>query len=138
MSKKITYLAAVYEDENGAYTTVFPDFPELAPDFGANFDDAVDQASAFVSDAVEYMVEHGKSLPAPTRGEEFKAKLDPDAGVPYCMVPVTVYPPAKTERINVFAKGDQLAAITDFAKRKHRSRSELMVTAALEYIKGQA
>lgn len=57
---------------------------------------------------------------------------------PLCIVPVTVYPPAKTERINITAPGDQIAEITDYAKHNKLSRSELMVKAALNYIRSNA
>ena len=50
-----------------------------------------------------------------------------------CLVPVTVYPPAKTERINITGKGDVFARIDDFARRHHLTRSELMIRATLEH-----
>ena len=70
--------------------------------------------------------------------EEIKAKLDPAAGDPLCIVPVTVYPPAQTQRINITGKGDVFARISDYARRHHLTRSELMINATLEHIKANS
>ena len=42
------------------------------------------------------------------RKREIKAKLDPENGEPLCIVPVTVYPPARTERINITGKSNSI------------------------------
>ena len=81
------------------------------------------------------MVEHGETLPDPSEGREVKKKLETE---PFCIVPVNVYPPAKTERINITASGDKIAEITDYAKRNRLSRSELMINATLSYIRANA
>ena len=132
--KKI-YLIAVYPDENGCCMAKFPDFPELAADFGKNFEDCVLESSRFLDEVIADKIERGKPVPEPSAAAEIKAKLDPADGEPLCIVPVTVYPPAKTERINITGKGDVLARINDYAKRHHISRSELMIGATLDYIK---
>ena len=81
------------------------------------------------------MVEHKQSLPEPSEGKAIRDKLSEE---PFCLVPVSVYPPAKTERINIAAPGDKIAEITDYAKKSRLSRSELMVNATLEYIRANA
>lgn len=134
-AKKKIYLIAIYQDENGCCMAKFPDFPELAADFGKNFDDCVLESSRFLDDVIADKVERGKPIPEPTPAAEFKAKLDPADGEPICIVPVTVYPPAKTERINITGKGDVFARIDDYAKRHHLTRSDLMISSTLEYIK---
>lgn len=136
--KKRIYLIAVYPDENGYCMAKFPDFPELAADFGKNFEDCVQESSKFLDDVISDKVERGLPLPDPTPAEKFRAKLDPADGEPLCIVPITVYPPAKTERINITGKGDIFARINDYAKRHHFTRSELMINATLDYIKANS
>lgn len=134
MEKKI-YLIAIYPDENGCCMAKFPDFPELAADFGKDFEDCVLESARFLDDVIADKIERGKPIPEPSSAAEIKAKLDPADGEPLCIVPVTVYPPAKTERINITGKGDVFARINDYAKRHHISRSELMIDATLDYIR---
>lgn len=135
MKRKLMYLIAVYEEEDGTYTVYFPDFPEMAADSGKSFEDAIDQSKKFLNEVIELKVERNQELPVPSRGQEFKAKLDPDNGEPFCVVPLTVYPPARTERINITTKGDLIARIDDYAKEHHITRSELMVKSTLDYIR---
>lgn len=134
MKKKI-YLIAIYPDENGCCMAKFPDFPELAADFGKDFEDCVLESARILDDVIADKIERGKPVPEPSSAAEIKAKLDPADGEPLCIVPVTVYPPAKTERINITGKGDVFARINDYAKRHHISRSELMIDATLDYIR---
>jgi len=137
-AKKKIYLIAVYPDENGCCMAKFPDFPELAPDFGKDFEGCVLESSRFLDEVIADKLERGKPIPEPTPATEFRAKLDPADGEPICIVPVTVYLPAKTERINITGKSDVFARIDDFARRHHLTRSELMVTATLDYIRANS
>lgn len=132
--KRKTYLIAVYPDENGSCMAKFPDFPELAPDFGKNFEDCVLHSSHFLDEVIAYKVEQNQPIPEPTAAQNFRAKLDPEDGDPLCIVPVTVYPPAKTQRINITGKANLFAKIDDYAKRHHLTRSDLMISSTLEYI----
>ena len=133
MDKK-TYFLAVYEAEEGGYTCSFADF-DCVIDQGETLEDTISNAKELLNFTVAYMVEHNEPLPAASSGREFKAKLK---GEPFCIVPVNVYPPAKTERINITAAGDKIAEITDYAKKSKLSRSELMVNATLAYIRSNA
>ena len=134
---KRIYYVAVYPDENGCYMMTFPDFPDMAADFGEDFEDCIFLGKNFLNDVISEMVENGESLPEPTPPERIKEKLTNKDDL-LCIVPVTVYPPAKTERINITAAGDLLAEITDYAKAHNLSRSELMVRVTLDHIRSQA
>lgn len=134
---KRIYYVAVYPDENGCYMMTFPDFPDMAADFGEDFEDCIFSGKNFLNDVISEMIENGESLPEPTPPEHIKEKLV-DTNDLLCIVPVTVYPPAKTERINITAAGDLLAEITDYAKAHNLSRSELMVRVTLDHIRSQA
>lgn len=135
--RRLTYYLAVYPDETGLFWTKFADFDCLV-DQGETVEDAISQSTSFLDSVVEYMIEHNKPLPAPSTIFDFKKKLNPEDGEVLCIVPVTVYPPAKTERINITGKGDVFARIDDYAKRHHLTRSDLMISATLDYIRRQA
>ena len=136
--KKKTYLIAIYSDADGGFLARFPDFPELAADYGKDFDDCVMQSTRFLDDVIADKVERNKPLPEPSQVGKIRSLLNPEDGEPLCIVPVTVYPPSKTERINITGKGEVFARIDDYAKRHHLTRSELMVNATIEYIRANA
>ncbi len=127
---KRNYFLAIYEAKEGGYTCQFPDF-DCVIDQGETLDETISNAKELLNFVVADMVESNEELPISSTGQEIKAKLFEE---PFCIVPVNVYPPAKTERINITASGDKIAEITDYAKQNHLSRSELMVNAALSYI----
>ncbi len=133
MNKK-TYFLAVNEEPEGGFTGSFADF-ECVIDQGETLEELISNAKELLNFTVAYMVEHNQPLPDPSNGRDFKEKLEAE---PFCIVPVNVYPPAKTERINIAGAGDKIAEITDYAKRNKLSRSELMVNATLSYIRANA
>ncbi len=134
-NKKLTCYLAVYPDETGLYWTKFADFDCLV-DQGATPEEAIAQSTAFLDAVVEDRVNHNRPLPAASAITDFNAKLDPADGEVLCIVPVTVYPPAKTERINITGKGGVFAKI--YAKQHHMTRSELMISSTLEFIRANS
>lgn len=134
MQKRV-YYAAVYADEDGGFVARFPDFPEMVADFGGDFNDCVEKCSKFLVDVVDYMTENNEKLPVASSGDMAIAKLDPADGAHLCLVPVVVYPPAPTKRINITGKEDVFARIDDYAKTHHLTRSELMINATIEYMR---
>lgn len=138
MESKITYLIAVYPDEDGFFMAKFPDFPDMAPDYGKGFEDCIEQSTRFLDDTISLMVKQRRKLPAPSSIMEIQSKLDPADGAPVCIVPVTVYPPARTMRINITGKSDVFARIDDYAKKLHLTRSELMIRSTLAQIRDNA
>jgi predicted RNase H-like HicB family nuclease len=133
-SSKITYFLAVYEDENKKYWTTFADF-ECLVDQGDTIEEAIANSASFLDEVAVHMVENNETFPEPSKISDFKKKLDSNDGEPVCLVPITVYPPAKTERIQITGKGNIFAEITDYAKKHHLTRSDLMIQATLDYIK---
>lgn len=134
MNKRV-YYAAVYADEDGGFIARFPDFPEMVADFGCDFNNCVEKCSQFLVDVIDYISESNQPLPDASLGDAAMGKLDPDDGTPICLVPVVVYPPAPTKRINITGKADVFARIDDYAKAHHVTRSELMINATLEYMR---
>ena len=133
MKNKKTYFLAVYKAEEGGFFCKFPDWNIV--DQGETLEETIENASKLLDFSAECYVEENKKLPEATSGDELKNKLDKEDGEVFCIVPVVVYPPAKTERINVTLKGDVLARINDYAKKKNINRSKLMVNATLAYMR---
>ena len=133
-TERITYYLAVYKDAKKGYWTTFADF-ECLVDQGDTVEDAIRQSTIFLDAVAEEMVKSRKEFPKPSSVEEFKKKLDPADGEPVCIAPVTVYPPARTQRINITGKGNVFAKIDDYARKRHMTRSELMIDATLDYIR---
>lgn len=134
MNKRV-YFAAIYSHEDGGFIARFPDFPELVADFGSDFNDCVENCSSFLIDVVDYMVENNEELPAASSGDVAVNKLKREDGDFKCLVPVIVYPPAKTKRINITGKEDVFIRIDDYARIHHVTRSELMIKATLDYMR---
>ena len=129
-----TYFLAVYEAPEGGYTCSFPDF-ECVVDQGETLAETVAHARELLAFQVNCMVEQGQALPVPSEGAALRAKLKQP---PYCLVPVDVYPPMPSGRINITAPDAELAEITDYARRNHISRSRLMVDSTLKFIRANA
>ena len=110
----------------------------MAPDYGKGFEDCIEQSTRFLDDTISLMVKHRQKLPTPSSIMEIQSKLDPEDGAPVCIVPVTVYPPARTMRINITGKSDVFARIDDYAKKLHLTRSELMIRSTLARIRDNA
>lgn len=132
MENKRTYFLAVYKAKEGGFYCKFPDWDIV--DQGETLEETIENASKLLDFSAECYVEDNKELPKASSGDELKSKLDKDDGEVFCIVPVVVYPPAKTERINITVKGDVLAKIDDYAKKKNLNRSKLMVNATLAYM----
>lgn len=133
-TKKLMYFAAVYAAPEGGYTTVLADFP--AYDQGETMEEAIAETEEFLQGIVDqYSKATGKKLPKPSAIEEFKAKLDPADGVPVCIAPVFAFPHAPAARIQLTTKVNFLSMIDDYARRHHMTRSDLMITSTLEFIR---
>ena len=134
-TKRLTYYLAVYAAEEGGFWTTFGDFESPVADQGETVEEAIFNSEQFLNSVITDMVENNIPLPTPSPVQDLKQKLVSDDGEVLCIVPITVYPPAKTQRINITGKGDTFARIRDYAKSRHLTRSELMIKATLEYIR---
>lgn len=133
-AKKMMYFLAIYKAEEGGFWSRFVEFP--AADQGETIEDAVIQATVFLEGIVnDYAKNMKSSLPVPLTFEEFKKKLDPLDGEPVCVVPIFVYPPSPTVRIQLTAKANQIAEIDSYAREHNLTRSEFMISASIDYIR---
>lgn len=136
-AKKLMYFLAVYKAEEGGFWSRFVEFP--AADQGETLEDAVTQATVFLEGIVKDYAKNMKApLPEPLTIEEFKKKLDPSDGEPVCIVPIFVYPPSPAVRIQLTAKANQIAELDAYAREHNLTRSELMISSTLDYIRRNA
>lgn len=131
-TKKATYFAFVHQDENGLWC----EFPDLGcatdgDDLNDLLSNAVDCLESYLIGAIEI----GKDIPAPSNLEELKNKKRECEDEVIFTIPVSGYFPDVPARINVTSTENKIKEITAFAKKIHKTRSELMVDATLEYIR---
>ncbi len=134
MNKK-TYFMFVHENSSGLWCE-FPDLGCMTD--GDNLEDLMKNAADCLESYMDSVVSHGDSLPEPSSAAELKVKADACEEPVAFIAPVTGYLPGVPARINVTSTADKIDEITAFAKRIHRSRSELMVNATLDYIRANA
>ena len=137
--KKMTYFMFVRDGgaKDGSFWCEFPDIPGCMTD-GENFEDLMKNAADVLETMMEIIIEDGKQLPKPSDVATLKAKADASEEPVLFLVPVTGYLPDAPARINITSTEAKIAEITAFAKRVHRTRSELMVDATLDYIRANA
>ncbi len=63
---------ALFEKERGGFGVSFPDFPECST-FGADLDEAVDQAHEALAYYIEMLLGKGNSLPEPRSKKELQS-----------------------------------------------------------------
>ena len=138
MNKK-TYFMFVRDGggNDGGLWCEFPDIPGCMTD-GDNLEDLMKNAVDVLETMMEVMIEDGQALPEPSDAKTLKRMADASEEPVMFVVPVTGYLPDETTRINITSTMSKIAEITAFAKRIKRTRSELMVSATLDYIRANA
>lgn len=115
----------------------FCDFP--AADQGETIEETILNSTIFLDSIIQnFQATKSLKLPKAMDIQEFKKNLDPKDGEPVCITPIFVYPPSPTVRIQLTGKANQIEVIDNYAKSNHLSRSELMITATLNYIQENA
>ena len=132
MNKNLTYFAFVHQNENGLWCE-FPDLENCMTD-GDNLKDLLRNAVDCLESYMIGMQELGLEMPIPSNFEELKQKKADCEDEVVFTIPVTGYMPDVPVRINVTSTASKIDEITEFAKKIHKTRSELMVDATLEYI----
>ncbi len=124
-------------DGKGGLWCEVPDLPGCMTD-GDNLEDLMGNATAALESWLEAASDHGEALPRPSGAEELRAKATACRDPILFVVPVTGYLPDAPARINITSTEGKIAEITAYARRVRRTRSELMVTATLDYIRANA
>lgn len=135
MNKK-TYFMFVYENAEGLWCS-FPDLPGCMTD-GGNLEELMKNAADALESWLESAIDHGDALPEASSASALKAKAAESEDEVAFIAPVTGYLPSVPARINVTSTADKIDEITDFARKVGRTRSDLMVSATLDYIRRQA
>jgi predicted RNase H-like HicB family nuclease len=137
--KKMTYFMFVYDGgaNDGGFACEFPDLPGCMTD-GDNLEDLLKNAADALESWMDAWVDDGNVLPEPSDAMAIKAKADASEEPVLFVVPVTGYLSDTTIRINITGTESKFAEIDAFAKRVHRTRSELMVDATLDYIRANS
>lgn len=122
------YIAFIHKDVDSDYGISFPDFHGCV-----SAGSTVAEARALGSQALHFhmdaMVESGQAIPDPSDIDE--AMLDEGAKGVFLITDVEVIPPAKTVRINITIREDQLSMVDSYAQRAGISRSEFLVQSAV-------
>lgn len=135
--KKMTYFMLVHKGEKFGFWCEFPDLPGCMTD-GDDLEDLMKNAADALESWLEAAGERSLPIPEASDAEALKKKADEcDAPVLF-VAQVTGYLPDEPVRINITGSKSKIAEITAFAKRTKRSRSELMIDAALDYIRANA
>ena len=132
---KKLYFGLVHNDADGFWLE-FPDF-DCCVTQGDSIEELTRNAAEVLELYIESMVEHGDIIPLPADSIEIQKKVAVCEEPVAFVIPVAVYPPQKTVRINITAPGDRIAKITDFAKNNHVSRSEFMINASISAIENK-
>ena len=122
---------------DGGLWCEFPDLPGCMTD-GDNLEDLMKNAKDVLESIMDVIIEDGNSLPEPSDAATLKIKADASDEPVMFLVPVTGYLLDKKVRITITSTEAKIAEITAFAKRVHRTRSELMVDATLDYIRANS
>ena len=133
---KKTYFMFVHENAEGLWCS-FPDLPGCMTD-GDNLEELMKNAADALESWLESTVAHGGVLPEASSASALKSKASESEEEVAFIAPVTGYLPSVPARINVTSTADKIDEITDFAKKIGRTRSDLMVSATLDYIRRQA
>lgn len=135
--KKLMYFIAIYKNGKDGYWSRFCDFP--AADQGETIEETILNSTIFLDSIIQNFQESKSlKLPKAMNIDEFKKNLDPKDGDPVCITPIFVYPPSPTVRIQLTGKANQIEVIDNYAKSNHLTRSDLMITATLNYIQENA
>ncbi len=124
-------------DGNGGLWCEFPDLPGCMTD-GDNLEDLMKNASDALESWLDAAPDTGIAIPEPSDAETLAKKAAKSDEPVLFLVPVTAYLPSAPVRINITSTEDKIAEITEYAKRVHRTRSELMVAATLAYVRANA
>ena len=132
MVKKI-YFMFVHETSKGLWSE-FPDLPGCMTD-GDNLEDLIKNSADALESWLAFVVDHGGKLPEASGITELKEMANKSEEQVSFIVPVTGYLPGIPVRINITSTSVKIDEITRFAKKRGLSRSELMVSATLDYIR---
>lgn len=129
------YIALLHKDADSDFGVSFPDFPGCVT-AGSTLDEARRMAAEALAGHIETMAEYGDAMPAPSTLDDLAR--DPEVLKDAIAFLVSVAPPARSVRINITLREDQLSDIDAAARRAGLSRSAFLAVAAQAWGKGDA
>lgn len=130
---KVTCFSAVYKAREGGYFCLFPDVPNAMTQ-GESFNELQEMAADALRGVLDFELEKGRELPAPSDCEAVMRKTDPANGPVAFIMPVTAYLHPKTCTTCITGTDADFQQIKAAARRYGTTRSALMIKATMDYI----
>jgi len=121
------YIAYLHKDGKSDFGVSFPDFPGCVT-AGKSLDEARRRAPEALAFHIAGMIEDGEKIPKPSRIDDLAE--DPDRKNAVAFLVSTDFQKAKTVRVNVTARENQIELIDRLARQAGMTRSAYMVQSA--------
>ena len=121
------YIAYLHKDSKSDFGVSFPDFPGCVT-AGKSLDEASRKAPEVLAFHIAGMIEDGEKIPKPSKIDDWVR--DPDRRDAVAFLVTADFKKAKTVRVNVTARENQMAVIDRLARQAGMTRSAYMVQSA--------
>jgi len=121
------YIAYLHKDSKSDFGVSFPDFPGCIT-AGKSLDEARRKASEALAFHIAGMMEDGEKIPKPSKLDDLAG--DPDRKNAVAFLVTADFKKAKTVRVNVTARSNQIELIDRLARQAGMTRSAYMVQSA--------
>jgi len=121
------YVAYLHKEGKSDFGVSFPDFPGCVT-AGKSLDEASRRAPEALAFHIAGMMEDGEKIPKPSKIDDLVEDPDRQNAVAFLVTPD--FNRAKTVRVNVTARENQIELIDRLARRAGMTRSAYMVQAA--------
>lgn len=127
------YPIVIHKDPDSDYGVTVPDLPGCFS-AGSTVEEAMENAQEAVLTHIEGLVMDGETVPSPSTLEELREAID-EQNVVWAIVAVDLQKLSeRARRVNITVPEKLLSRIDAFAAKAGESRSELLASAALEYM----
>jgi predicted RNase H-like HicB family nuclease len=130
------YIAYLHKDSKSDFGVSFPDFPGCVT-AGKSLDEASRKAPEALAFHIAGMIEDGEKIPKPSKIDDLVG--DPDRQNAVAFLVTADFHKAKTVRVNITARENQIELIDRLARQAGVTRSAYMVqsaTSGVAYKKG--
>jgi predicted RNase H-like HicB family nuclease len=121
------YIAYLHKDRKSDFGVSFPDFPGCVT-AGRSLEEARRRAPEALAFHIAGMLEDGEKIPRPSKMDDLAG--DPNRENAVAFLVSTGFNKAKTVRVNVTARENQIETIDRLARRAGMTRSAYMVQSA--------
>jgi predicted RNase H-like HicB family nuclease len=121
------YIAYLHKDGKSDFGVSFPDFPGCVT-AGRSLDEASRRAPEALAFHIAGMMEDGEKIPKPSKMDDLVSDPDRKNAVAFLVTPD--FHKAKTVRVNVTARENQIELIDRLARQAGMTRSAYMVQSA--------